>query len=99
VTAAAKLLEKDFQRTVLELAELRRWLCYHTYDSRRSQAGFPDLVLVRRGRLIFAELKTDVGRVSDPQQEWLKALDSTAAEVHVWRPVDLTNGLILAALK
>ena len=40
--------EAELQRNVLSLAAMTGWLAYHTYDSRRSQAGFPDLVLVRR---------------------------------------------------
>ncbi len=42
-----KLYEKPFQAQVVELARLSGWLTYHTHDSRRSQSGFPDLVLVR----------------------------------------------------
>lgn len=35
------------------------WRFYHTRNSKGSDAGFPDVVLVRPPRLIFAELKTD----------------------------------------
>jgi hypothetical protein len=72
-----------------------RHRAYHTHDSRRSQAGFPDLVLVRPPRLIFAELKTAKGRVSPAQGEWLEDLGHVASkvgpriEVAVWRPDDL----------
>jgi hypothetical protein len=38
----ATISEKDFQETVLTLARLRGWKCYHTHDSRRSEAGFPE---------------------------------------------------------
>ena len=38
-----KETEKGFQAAVVELARLRGWLVYHTYDSRRSAKGFPDL--------------------------------------------------------
>jgi hypothetical protein len=51
--------EAAFQDEVLGLARFYRWRGYHTHDSRRSTAGFPDLVLVKAPRLIFAELKTD----------------------------------------
>ena len=85
----ASMTEKEFQSQVLELAEATGWLCYHTYNSQRSQAGFPDLVLVRGDRLIFAELKREKGRVTSHQRAWLEALQQTiAAEVHTWRPSD-----------
>ena len=59
-------------------------------------AGFPDLVAVRAadpakkrtGRVIFAELKSDTGRLGKQQQEWLDALEGAGAEHYVWRPRD-----------
>ena len=48
---------------------------YHTFDSNSRQAkGFPDLCLVRGKRLIFAELKTDTGKLTADQEAWLIAL-------------------------
>lgn len=74
---------------VIELSSLSGWLCYHTHDSRRSQAGFPDLVMIRGERLIFAELKSEKGKTSSQQDEWLSALKgSRQGEVYVWRPSD-----------
>lgn len=70
--------EAAFQQQVLNLAGFYGWCSYHTHDSRRSQAGFPDLVLVRGAELIFAELKTDTGRVRPEQQEWIAALEHVA---------------------
>ena len=73
--------EAAFQQQVVNLAQLYAWRCYHTHDSRRSQAGFPDLVLVRGAELIFAELKTQSGRVRTEQTEWIQALTDVAAGV------------------
>ncbi|MCC6312227.1 MAG: hypothetical protein IT345_15125, partial [Trueperaceae bacterium] len=68
--SAADLLvgERDFQALVVQLARLRGWRVYHTFDSRRSPAGFPDLVLARPPRLVIAELKSEKGRVADEQR-------------------------------
>ena len=66
--------EAAFQQQLVQLAELYGWRSYHTHDSRRSQRGFPDLVLVRGPELIFAELKTDTGRIKPEQLEWIDAL-------------------------
>lgn len=99
--------EKVWQQIVIELAQIYGWrLIYHTLVSRGSQAGFPDLVMVRDGRLLFVELKTDTGHISDAQAEWLQALEVIEArvqqlaqlasvedvgvEVYVWRPADMT---------
>lgn len=82
--------EKEWQAQVIELAVLYGWFVYHTFDSRRSNAGWPDLVLCRptTGELIFVELKTDVGRLSPAQRSWLRVLEDCNQEVHVWRPRD-----------
>lgn len=73
--------ERDFQAQVVQLAQLQGWLAYHTFDSRRSAAGFPDLVLVRGSELIFAELKTDHGTVRAEQDRWLTNLEAVADAV------------------
>ena len=54
-------------------------------------AGFPDLVLVssERGRVIFAELKSDTGKTSGQQQAWLVDLTAAGQECYIWRPGDL----------
>ena len=89
----SSLTESDFQATVIELAELHRWLVYHTHDSRRSAPGFPDLTMVRRGHLIFAELKTEKGPLTEDQAHWLRELGKVSDAYHrigryVWRPSD-----------
>lgn len=55
-------------------------------------AGWPDLILckVQNGKLcvIFAELKSDKGRVDPLQREWAELLSHGHAEVQyfLWRP-------------
>lgn len=73
---------------VIALARLHGYRCFHTHDSRRSAAGFPDLVLVGRGRIIFAELKAEKGKLSPDQREWLGALRAAGGTTHVWLPSD-----------
>ena len=83
----SSMTEEQWLQQVRELARLKGWLNYHTRSSHRSDPGFPDLVLVRGHRLIFAELKREKGRVTASQRTWLAALEETA-ETHVWRPSD-----------
>ena len=88
------LPEAEFQSIVLEMAEQAGWdKRYHTYDSRRSEAGFPDLVLVR-DCVLWIELKSSKGALTPPQKDWLEALAAAGQECHVWRPKDLMSGLI-----
>lgn len=78
--------EARFQASVIRYAELMGWRIYHTRDSRGSHKGFPDLVLVRRPRVIFAELKAERGKTRREQMDWLEALDGCGVEVYVWKP-------------
>lgn len=80
--------EAAWQAQVVHLATMFGWLVYHTHDSRRSQPGFPDLVLVR-DRVLYRELKTATGRVSAEQQVWLDRLERAGADAAVWRPGDI----------
>lgn len=90
--------EAGFQQAVITLARMHGWLVAHFRPARTESggwatpvqadgAGFPDLVLVR-DRVIFAELKTNGGRLRPAQTRWLDALADAGAEAAVWRPVD-----------
>jgi len=80
------LTEKQFEGQIRDLAKLFGWLYYHTWRSIHSPAGFPDVVMVRPPRVIFAELKSFKGKVSDKQQEWLETLKQCPSlEVFLWR--------------
>lgn len=90
--------EAGLQEAVIALAKLRGWRVAHFRPARTEKgwrtpvegdAGFPDLVLVRGGRLIFAELKSQRGKVTLDQHEWLDELGSVEGiEARVWRPQD-----------
>jgi VRR-NUC domain len=83
--------EPDFQQMIIDRARFLGWRVHH--DRRDDlgiggDPGFPDLVLARQGRVIFAELKTARGKVSQQQTEWIGALNGIAVGVYVWRPAD-----------
>lgn len=95
--ASVKVSEADWQRTVIDLAKVYGWKVHaeryaRTKDGRwmtpiQGDAGFPDIVLVRcrdgQRQIIFAELKSETGKVSPEQQEWLDLLGG-----FLWRPSD-----------
>jgi hypothetical protein len=88
--------ERGYQAQVLELLEALHWRAIHTYPLRTKHgwktgvsgpgcAGFPDVLAVKDGRLLAAELKSAKGRLTQDQQDWLRDLAAAGAEVHVWR--------------
>lgn len=78
--------EKEYQDAVVEYARLRGWLVFHPFDSRHSEAGYPDLTLAKGERLIFAEMKRDGENPTPAQRKWLAALEEAGAETYVWKP-------------
>jgi hypothetical protein len=81
--------EAHFQTRVMRAAHvLGWWLVYHTWDSRRSPSGFPDLVLIneKQRRHIFVELKTERGRLTVAQERWRDGLLGVGVEWYLWRP-------------
>lgn len=82
--------EAHFQAAVIRLARLHGWRVYHTHDSRRSEPGFPDLVLAHPLHgLMFRELKTNRGTLTPEQAEWISLLQMTGADAATWRPMDM----------
>ena len=99
----SKMKEAEFQQQIIDLAHLHGWRCAHfrtvriqrkdcsVYYATPVQAdgeGFPDLVLLKGNRVIVAEIKSEKGKCSDAQTEWLNAWELAGAEVYVWRPQD-----------
>ena len=93
------MTENQLQDSVRELAKVFGWLHYHTRNSKGSEPGFPDSVMVRGKRIVFAELKSEDGKHSLDQIKWLAALHATGAETHSWRPSDWKTGLIEEVLR
>jgi len=81
--------ERSWSEVIVEYAGRRGWKRYHPFLSVRSPRGFPDETLVRPPRVVFAELKSQAGRLSPAQREWLEVLaQCPGVEVYVWRPSD-----------
>jgi hypothetical protein len=82
--------ERDFLARILAVARAQGWTSYHTFDSRHSAPGFPDLILAKPGhRLLCVELKTSKGKPTIEQMQWLSILQQTLTpQVALWRPND-----------
>lgn len=95
VTVTIPLSERDFQRQIIEYAQLKGWRVAHFRPALTEKgwrtavsadgAGFPDLVLVR-DRVIFAEVKAKSGKATVEQTVWGEALLVAGSEYYLWRP-------------
>ena len=89
---ADHMLEDDFVEQLRQHCQARHWFFYHTYDSRKSREGFPDVVAISRGgRVLWIEAKRQRGyKISDDQIAVLDRLEANPAnEVILARPRDL----------
>ena len=110
------MTESQLQKSVIELAELLGYLVYHVSNVKgqlrnTTSVGFPDLCMVHRrtGAVVFAELKSDKGVLTERQLEWSAALSKCGGvsdvRLHwdpvkyvVWRPEYWHDGTIERSL-
>lgn len=92
---ASAVPEKTFMAQLIQVARLHGWITYHTFDSRKSPEGFPDLTVARpepgRGDVYLWELKTARGKMTMAQQLWLTALDGKRITAGLVRPADFAD--------
>jgi len=94
--------EREFSQQVEGLLKLFRWRYSHFRPARSMKGwrtplsgdkGFPDIVAVRSGMCLFIELKSEKGKLTDDQEEWIRELKAIADHslgvmTFVWRPSD-----------
>lgn len=92
------MTERMLQASIIKLCQLLGIWHYHTYDSRRSAPGFPDLMLVGR-KAIFRELKVDGKSPTAIQSDIGLRMQRAGLSWDVWRPADLQSGRIQRELE
>ena len=84
--------EEELLKFVRWTAREQGWLVYHTHDSRGSEPGFPDVVATNGEQLLFSELKSNRGKLTMEQQQWLNLLRRIPSiDVHLWRPQHMAD--------
>lgn len=86
--------EAEVQRALQDAASVLGAMFYHSYDSRRDAAGWPDVALTipGSGTLWLIECKSEVGRLRPEQMAWgLALLGVDRIRYEVVRPSTLTE--------
>ena len=104
---ARAMSEDELDDVIREACRVRGLLAYHTHDSRRSEPGFPDWVIVGPGGVLFRECKGydgrgRLGKWGPAQLQWHGGLVLAGANTGGWIPDDWCDGRIdreLEALK
>lgn len=81
--------ELALQKSLIEVAEMYGWQVWHDNDSRRNNAGLPDLICAHPVHgVVFVELKSERGYLRPAQKEWRDVLVMGGARYYVFRPRD-----------
>jgi hypothetical protein len=83
------LTEKEYMQQIIDLARLSGHYCYHTLDSRGSEPGMTDLLILKATleRPLFVEVKTESGKLSPAQEAVKELLEAMpGADYRLWRP-------------
>jgi len=97
-----KRKESDIQKAIVSALAWTGWVVIHipnqSTQGRQRWAGLlpgaPDLIAVRRGRVVFLEVKTERGRLRPSQAEAHTALARQGMEVRVVRGIDDIEDLL-----
>ncbi len=92
---ATEASERIFMDQVLQIARMNGWLVHHATPHkvgntwRSDGSGTPDLIMCHPQRgVIFAELKTERGKMTTNQKLWALAV-APWCEYYLWRPSQL----------
>jgi hypothetical protein len=91
------ITERDLREQIRDLCKIFGWKFYFTWTSIHSPRGMPDLILCKTlldGNTIglAAELKTEKGKLTDYQREWLILLSKIeGCFSFVWTPSQFDN--------
>jgi hypothetical protein len=74
---------------------------YHTWNSRKSEKGFPDIVMSDGKHLIIAEVKRNKpkGRLTPEQRNILDVFATHVPHTYLWREDDLSEVYDILARK
>jgi hypothetical protein len=84
--------EAALQARILRLCQRLKLRWYHQYNGECALTGFPDLIIVGPQGVLFWELKSPAGTLSEQQQLWADELKAAGAGYSVITPRDWVSG-------
>lgn len=112
--------ERELQEAVIDMAHVFGWKVAHFRPAQNSRGdwrtpvaadgkGFPDLVMVSAHAIFFIELKSEKGRLTPEQRDWLDRLshknhdwdwnEGCTLNTMVWKPDHWKDGTIEKLLR
>lgn len=112
---ALAMSESDLQTSIIDLAHLYHWKVAHFRSVQVKKKdgttfwqtpvaadgeGFPDLIMIRKNRILAVELKRERGKAEPAQIEWLHLFMLTRrVETYLWKPSSWLDGTIEGLLR
>jgi hypothetical protein len=86
--------ENELLANVRATAKMFGVACYHTHRSDRSEAGFPDVVLIGGRGALFRELKVGRNKMTSAQQWFIRILRRAGLDAREWRDLDWPEPIV-----
>ena len=78
--------ESQLQAKIIRKLESTGWFVLKLIQTNKN--GIPDLEIIKDGRVIFLEIKTDTGKVSDLQRYRITELEKYGTEAYLLKGWD-----------
>ncbi|WP_461367302.1 VRR-NUC domain-containing protein [Candidatus Darwinibacter acetoxidans] len=85
---AVRERESDIQRAIRDYLRLMGWFVWHNLQSLGSYRGLADLTAVKDGTVLFIEVKTSRGRLTQHQERFKDHLTRAGGHYVVARSID-----------
>uniref|UniRef100_A0A6M3LK80 Putative VRR-NUC domain-containing protein n=1 Tax=viral metagenome TaxID=1070528 RepID=A0A6M3LK80_9ZZZZ len=94
-----KLSETDIKRQVIEYLNIHHIFNYGLLQGIGSYRGAPDRVLFFKGEVIFLELKTEKGKLSQYQEEFQRQCANDGIKYYVVRSLEDLRAIVDREIK
>jgi len=83
-----KISENDIKRQVKNYLDIKGYFHFHILQGLGAFRGIPDMIAIRKGRVIFLEIKKPGGKLSEHQQRFKETMERVGGEYYVVRSLE-----------
>jgi len=84
----SKSIEGNIKNGVRNILRFERWYVINNFQGLGCYPGMSDLTAVKDGKVLFIEIKTETGKLSDNQLVFQKEIESRGGNYLVIRSVE-----------
>ena len=80
--------EAGLKKSVRQYLQWNKWYVVNIQGGIFGTKGVSDLIAMRDGRVLFLEIKTETGKLSDHQKEFARNVHEQGVEYYIVRDLD-----------